>query len=128
MLFVSAQKRADRLAVCQACEHFVQQTKSCGDLVKEAFTDSPLCGCHMPTKTRLKTASCPLGKWEAYIKPEDVQRIKEFLDRDNAHRTASELTYLTQKYLSPTKKAGGCAPCNRNLLKELQKIVESADT
>ena len=128
MLFVSAQKRTDRLSICRDCEHYVQKTKSCGDLVKEAFTDSKLCGCYMPAKTKLKTSSCPLGKWDAYIKPEDVQRIKEFLNRDNAHRTASELTHLTKKYLSPTKKAGGCAPCNRNLLKELQKIVDSADT
>jgi len=81
----------------------------------------------MPTKTRLKTASCPLGMWEAVIKTEDVEKIREFLERPNAERTSEELTYLSQKYLSG-KKAGRCAPCNSAMLKELQRIVHNADT
>ena len=80
MFFVTGQKRTDRLTICQSCEHFVQSTKSCGPLVTEAFTDSKFCGCHMPTKTRLKVASCPLGKWEAEIKQSDLDAIRELIE------------------------------------------------
>ena len=117
MLFVSAQIRSERLQTCNACEHFVSKTSSCGPLVKEAFTDSSLCGCHMPTKTRLKTASCPLGKWEA---------IREFLNRDNKLRTTGELTMLANKYLGAGKAAGSCGPCNSKLMKELETLVNNA--
>ena len=72
MFIVSAQTRANRLNTCRGCEHFVESTQSCGPLVTEAFTDSKLCGCHMPTKTRLKWAECPLGKWEAVITGEQL--------------------------------------------------------
>lgn len=128
MLFVSAQKRADRLAICYACEHYVEKTKSCGPLITEAFTDSKLCGCYMPAKTKLKTSSCPLDKWEAYIKPADVERIREFLDRSNAQRSKQELTALVREFLGPQAKASSCPPCNAKLLEELRKIVKHADT
>ena len=128
MLFVSAQKKADRLAICQACEHYVVNTKSCGPLVTEAFTDSKLCGCYMPAKAKLKTSSCPLEKWDAYIKPEDVDRIREFLDRDNADRTQKEMTDLVAKFIHPNKRASSCPPCNRQLLRDLKKIVDSANS
>jgi hypothetical protein len=128
MLFVNAHLRAERLSICQGCEHYVEKTRSCGPLVKEAFTDSPLCGCHMPTKTRLKTASCPLGKWEATITSKDVEQIREFLTRDNKLRTTGELTMLANKYLGAGKAAGSCGPCNSKLMKELETLVNNADT
>lgn len=128
MLFVNAHLRAERLSICQGCEHYVEKTRSCGPLVKEAFTDSPLCGCHMPTKTRLKTASCPMGKWEATITSKDVEQIREFLTRDNKLRTTGELTMLANKYLGAGKAAGSCGPCNSKLMKELETLVNNADT
>ncbi len=128
MLFVNAHLRAERLSICQGCEHYVEKTRSCGPLVKEAFTDSPLCGCHMPTKTRLKTASCPLGKWEATITSKDVDQIREFLTRDNKLRTTGELTMLANKYLGAGKAAGSCGPCNSKLMKELETLVNNADS
>jgi hypothetical protein len=128
MLFVNAQLRAERLSICQGCEHYVEKTKSCGPLLTEAFSDSPLCGCRMPIKTRLKTAFCPLGKWEATVTSEDIMQIKEFLNRDNQYRTAGELTMLANKYLGAGKAAGSCGPCNSKLMKELETLVNNADT
>jgi len=125
MLFVSAQKRSDRLNTCRSCEHFVVKTKSCGPLVKEAFTDSPLCGCHMPTKTRFKTSSCPLGKWEAVITEADIEKIKAFLDQKD--KTIEGLQELSNKYLSGTK-VSTCPSCNRNMINELKAIVRNADS
>lgn len=128
MLFVNAHLRAERLATCRACEHYVQKTKSCGPLVTEAFTDSPLCGCYMPAKTKLKVASCPMDKWKATVTPEDVEQIREFLNRNNDLRTKAELTMLANKFLGAGKKASGCARCNVKLLQELKDLVHNADT
>lgn len=127
MLFVNATTRTERLAVCQDCEHYVTSTKSCGPLVTEAFTDSPLCGCYMPAKTKLKVASCPLDKWEALVTAEDIEIIREFLERDNADRTKQELNDLSTKFLQG-QRASGCAACNRKLLKQLKDLVHNADT
>lgn len=96
MFFVTGQKRSDRLAICQGCEHFVQSTKSCGPLVTEAFTDSKLCGCHMPTKTRLKVASCPLDKWEAEISVELLDKIRDLIENPR-HATNGDLAELYSK-------------------------------
>jgi hypothetical protein len=82
----------------------------------------------MPAKTKLKTASCPLGKWEATVTKEDVEKIREFLERDNQYRTTGELTELSHKFLGPHRSANGCSSCNRKLLTDLKKIVDNADT
>ena len=125
MLFVSKQTKADRFHICTECEHYVKATKSCGPLVKEAFTDSPLCGCYMPAKTKLKTASCPLGKWEAVIKETDVERIKEFLEKPDSLKKKDELNELSKAYLRG-QKASTCPSCNRNIINELKAIVRNA--
>ena len=128
MLFVSGKIRASRLTTCEACEHFVPSTRSCGPLVTEAFTDSPLCGCYMPAKTKLKVASCPLDKWEAIVNKQDIERIREFLQRDNNKRSAAELTELATMYLGDGQKAGSCGACNSKLMKKLEELVHNADT
>ncbi len=127
MLFVNAKTKAERLAVCQSCKHYVTTTKSCGPLVTEAFTDSKLCGCYMPAKTKLKVASCPLDKWDALITSEDIENIREFLGRDNANRTKRELSVLSTKFLGG-QRASGCAACNRKLLQQLKDLVHKADS
>ena len=127
MFFVTGQKRNDRLAICKSCEHFVQSTKSCGPLLTEAFTDSKLCGCHMPTKTRLKVASCELGKWEAEITPEDIDEIQRFLKTENQFRTNGQLAKLYAKATGTNQKPSSCSSCNRRMLEELQKLVNNAN-
>ena len=41
-----------RWDMCQACEHFFKPTGTCKE-----------CGCFMKLKTKLKAATCPVGKW-----------------------------------------------------------------
>lgn len=125
MFFVTGQKRSDRLAICESCEHFVKSTKSCGDLVTEAFTDSKLCGCHMPTKTRLKVASCPLGKWEAEIKEADLAEIRNLIE--NTHKaTNGDLARIYSKATGTNTKASQCSSCNRRMLNELKTLLDAA--
>lgn len=42
----------ERLSVCENCEHYRKITKQC-----------KLCGCFMPLKTSIESASCPDKKW-----------------------------------------------------------------
>jgi hypothetical protein len=127
MFFVTGQKRSDRLEICKSCEHYVQATKSCGPLLTEAFTDSKLCGCHMPTKTRLKVASCPLDKWEAEITKADLEEIKKFLKTENQFRTSGQLAKLYGKATGTNQQASSCSSCNRRMLDELNKLITDAD-
>mgnify|MGYP003352943519 CR=1 FL=1 len=52
--------RQERLDICRACPHFISLTSQCRK-----------CGCIMPLKTKLKDASCPVGKWLAVAEVED---------------------------------------------------------
>ena len=42
----------ERLEICAGCEFFIPDQQRCSK-----------CGCAMAFKTRLKSASCPIGKW-----------------------------------------------------------------
>ena len=42
----------ERLNICKECPRFFKPTGTCKE-----------CGCFMRVKTRLKSASCPIGKW-----------------------------------------------------------------
>lgn len=41
-----------RLQICKECPRLFKPTMQCKE-----------CGCFMRIKTRLKSASCPIGKW-----------------------------------------------------------------
>lgn len=41
-----------RLKICRECPSLFKPTMQCKE-----------CGCFMRIKTRLKSASCPIGKW-----------------------------------------------------------------
>lgn len=45
-------QRQERLSICHECPRFVKTTSQCLE-----------CGCIMPLKTKLASATCPLGKW-----------------------------------------------------------------
>ena len=51
---------ADRLATCNDCDTLRRKEKRCG-----------ACGCYVQTKARMRTAYCPLGKWENGLASDD---------------------------------------------------------
>jgi hypothetical protein len=57
-MFDSTQERAtedeaaSRYSICLSCPELINMTKQCKK-----------CGCLMFAKTKLKAATCPLGKW-----------------------------------------------------------------
>ena len=119
MLFVRNAVKAQRLATCQECEHFVHKTRSCGPLVTEAFTDSPLCGCHMPTKARLKVASCPLDKWPATLSAQDIADLRKFLETDIRYLTNEDLQVMHNRMTGENNQRTSCQPCQNKMYKEL---------
>jgi hypothetical protein len=42
----------ERFSICKVCPELIKLTTQCKK-----------CGCFMAAKTKLKTASCPIGKW-----------------------------------------------------------------
>lgn len=49
---VEKDKVEERMEICVGCEFFIPDQQRCSK-----------CGCAMAFKTRLKSASCPIGKW-----------------------------------------------------------------
>lgn len=50
--YVEEETAKSRLNICNGCEHLIKLTKTCKK-----------CGCFMTAKTKLKNATCPVGKW-----------------------------------------------------------------
>lgn len=50
--YASEAEAGNRFSICLACPFLNQATKTCQQ-----------CGCFMAAKTKLKAASCPVGKW-----------------------------------------------------------------
>lgn len=47
--------RQERLRICLSCEYYVEKRyKKCG-----------VCGCYLIPKIKLKSESCPKGKWKS---------------------------------------------------------------
>lgn len=51
-IFVESAMQEARMSTCRSCEDFNAKTTQCRR-----------CGCFMSAKTRLKSGSCPIGKW-----------------------------------------------------------------
>jgi hypothetical protein len=49
---LSDEKAEERYSICKSCPELFEMTKQCKK-----------CGCFMAIKTKLKDASCPIGKW-----------------------------------------------------------------
>lgn len=49
---VSSDVRENRINLCHECEYFIKASSQCKN-----------CGCFMPMKTWLKSAKCPVNKW-----------------------------------------------------------------
>jgi hypothetical protein len=51
-IFAPEETQQTRMNICNSCEDFNAKTTQCRR-----------CGCFMSAKTKLKVASCPIGKW-----------------------------------------------------------------
>ncbi len=126
MLLVDKKTRELRLDTCRMCPHFVAMTQSCGPLVTEAFTSSKLCGCHMPTKVKLKVAKCPHDKWGATVTTDDLERVRHMLDNKREY-TNQDLVDLYNKLTGAHRQRTTCTSCNNSMVKELRRLLNAFD-
>ena len=136
MLFVTGQQKGERLAICRACEHYVNATESCGPLilgkeVQHEGATQKLCGCIMPIKTGLRVGSCPLDKWSPQFSEEDLQEMKHWLKTLPNTINASQQVDLLMKYNKITgqnkTRIGSCGKCAQNLIKTIREFVERSE-
>lgn len=59
-LMVTPKEYESRTRLCKSCDHVDKVQKRC-----------KLCGCFIPTKARMNTESCPIGKWGVDNSKED---------------------------------------------------------
>jgi hypothetical protein len=50
--YVEENVAEERLSICKSCPELIKLTTQCKK-----------CGCFMAAKTKLKQATCPIGKW-----------------------------------------------------------------
>lgn len=129
MLLVSQQKRAERLEICKACEHYNPTTRSCGTLLKrKKVKGGTLCGCFMPAKASLKAEACPLKKWPALITPEDLKELRDFLgpleNKISAEQNA-KLTELYNRTYHTNERPSHCISCINNMIQNLKNVAYS---
>lgn len=55
-IYLKALESYERIQICESCDKYIKLAKICSE-----------CKCFMPVKTRLRFASCPLGKWSEKI-------------------------------------------------------------
>lgn len=60
-VYLKAEEAYERIKICESCDKYIRLAKICSE-----------CKCFMPSKTRLRFAECPIGKW-----------LKVELDADN---------------------------------------------
>jgi hypothetical protein len=66
-IFVSDEIRAERLDICNQCEHYDSTQQRCKQ-----------CGCFLEQKTKFSSASCPIDKWKKINDNNATKMIEEF--------------------------------------------------
>lgn len=51
-ILIDSELYKKRLQVCKTCEHFIKISQQC-----------KICMCIMPLKAKIKSSTCPKGKW-----------------------------------------------------------------
>ena len=129
MLFVTQEIRAERLAICKACKHFKEATRTCGPaFIGKRIKGGRLCGCVMPVKTQFKTASCPLGHWGPSIPAEELQGMRDFLASLGTDITAEENQRLADYFTKATglnAEPTTCSSCLRERVREIRSLLNN---
>lgn len=132
MILTSSQNRSKRLQICRECPHYKSITKSCGTIgfgetIYEGKDSVKLCGCIMPIKAGLKTASCPISKWEADVTRAELKQIKKLIEGITGNRITGEqnheLTKLWNKAAGRNRKPTTCTSCIKDMIKDLKKLT-----
>ncbi len=69
-----AQVSAERLAICEACEHHSKNHNK--PMRPDAHCVS--CGCTLSAKSKCLSCSCPISKWKAVLSEEEETQYKAY--------------------------------------------------
>jgi hypothetical protein len=131
MLLIESEIADTRLEICRACKHFVKKTASCGTLIlgktiQHKKKKIKLCGCAMPIKTKLKIASCPIGKWYSSFDEKLIEELEKELGKVDGRLTGKQnkkLTDLYNKFTGSKKNVSTCTPCVVKMIETLKEII-----
>jgi len=135
MLRVTDKTKLNRRSICDACEFYAKKSGTCGtpilgNKVNYKGNKVKLCGCFMNIKILLKTSSCPIGRWNAEVKKEDLTKMRELVKDLPNVISAQQLTEVHDMWTIATglpRKRTNCASCVRKMIKELRQFIASED-
>jgi hypothetical protein len=84
----------------------------------------------MPAKASLKSESCPIGKWGATVRPEDLAEIRAFVNSLENYISREQNAMLVDMYnrtYGTNEVPSNCSSCVRGMIENLKKTV-NADT
>jgi hypothetical protein len=145
MIFVNQNTRAERLAICKACQFYREQTRSCGeflpkkmmrgefkgDVVEYRNKEITLCGCDMVQKTKFKTSKCPANKWKSVVKSADIKHLEKLVNSiDGKHKTdmskAQEIVNAYNTAFEAKRTVKACGTCFKDLITETKEAIKNA--
>lgn len=141
--------QAERLKICKGCKFYAPETKSCGPLivgrkltdeeraeveekliVKRKNSKVRLCGCHMPTKTKLIFSKCPAGFWDSYRKMTNDERehATAFILRIKKLNVlkwteVEELYRIAAKITGTRKDPSTCTSCVVQMMQDVERAL-----
>lgn len=145
MWYVDSKLKQERLKICEACEHFEPEKKTCGpvynpfkELIKKRDPiiingeELRTCGCYVNVKASLTSEHCPLGKWlSERLSKVDGCALKDFiLSLDEYHVTNEQLQTLfsyKSKISGRHEQVTTCPSCVRDLIDNLKKQVRNLE-
>ena len=127
---VTREKRAARLRICQACEHYTS-SGTCGTpIVGNVLPDGrKLCGCFMHVKSWLKVGSCPIDKWLSEIDKSELDKLKAIVGRVKGERIgkadALDLAEWWRVNMKQERSTGNC--CMPQLWQDSLKVLKDSE-
>lgn len=125
---VHPKTRKARMALCETCDHFEWEAKTCGPpIIGKRVEEGRLCGCFMEVKTQLPWTSCPLDKWGAEKDPKLLDEAEKLLEGVRNGRVPTDLMRRMEQIhadLSGTKvKHTSCGKCAQQTIDDLREVV-----
>lgn len=128
---VKGTEAIERFEICKGCEHFTS-VGSCGTLgvgktVEHEGEKVRLCGCFMKAKTKLRTSSCPIGKWGKRLDAETVQELRKLLKVENGRidgKAFRKLIYTFNKEFGTRYEFTTCGSCVGDAIRQMEETLK----
>lgn len=132
-MFAEYHEQDKRFNTCKKCKFFKKKSQTCGtpiigNKVTYRKKEYKLCGCFMGIKSRLRFATCPVGKWDSvYITKQEYQDLKEILELtvDKVTREQNNrLAELHRQYFKSNVQGSSCRKCVIKTINDLHTVIQ----